>query len=114
QSQRVTIELNGRSLAYYNPNRNAWVVDADVFTIGVGAASNDIRLRGRVLSPFRQQLSVTSSNPLPLAVQRAVQVTAGGQGPDQTDDVLFTQTQSTAPQVPPAAGSGGSAPGSAP
>ncbi|MGY4494336.1 glycoside hydrolase family 3 protein [Pseudomonas sp. TE3610] len=114
QTQRVTIELNGRSLAYYNPNRNAWVVDADVFNIAVGGASNDARLRTRVLSPFRQQLSVSNSNPLPQSVQRAVRATATGTGPDQTDDVVFTQTVSQAPQVPPGAGSGGGAPGSTP
>ncbi|WP_455922592.1 glycoside hydrolase family 3 protein [Pseudomonas putida] len=76
QTRRITIELNGRSLAYYNPTRNAWVVDSDVFNIGVGAASDDIRLRTRVLSPFRQQLAVGSSNPLPPSVQRAAQVSA--------------------------------------
>ncbi len=100
QTRRVTIELNGRSLAYYNPNRNAWVVDADVFNIGVGAASDDIRLRTRVLSPFRQQLAVGNSNPLSPSVQRATQVSARqlrmGAADDQASgDELDTQEVST-------------------
>ena len=76
QTRRVTIELNGRSLAYYNPNRNTWVVDADVFNIGVGAASDDIRLNARLVNPYPQQLSVANSNPLPRSVQQATQVSA--------------------------------------
>lgn len=76
QSRRVTIELNGRSLAYYNPTRSTWVIDADTFNISVGSASNDIRLRARLVSPYRQQLSVTNSNPLPRSVQQAAQVSA--------------------------------------
>lgn len=86
QTRRVTIELNGRSLAYYNPARSTWVVDADVFNIGVGSASDDIRLRSRVVSLYRQQLSVTNSNPLPRSVQQAAQVSARQLRMSATDD----------------------------
>lgn len=100
QTRRVTIELNGRSLAYYNPNRSAWVIDSDVFNIAVGAASDDIRLRARLLSPFPQQLSVTTSNPLPPSVQRAAQVSArelrmSGYDDQASGDDLDTQESST-------------------
>jgi beta-glucosidase len=75
ESRRVTVQLNGRALAYYQPRERAWVVDDDVFTVSVGASSEDIRLRSRVFSPFRHELPVTSSNPLAPDVVEVVETT---------------------------------------
>ncbi|WP_256353136.1 fibronectin type III-like domain-contianing protein, partial [Pseudomonas sp. IPO3779] len=65
ESKRVTIELNDRSLAYFDVASKQWVVDADSFNLSVGASSQDIRLNARLVNPFRQELSTTTSNPLP-------------------------------------------------
>ncbi|WP_047573321.1 beta-glucosidase [Pseudomonas syringae] len=65
ESKHVTIELNDRSLAYYDVTSKQWVVDADSFNLSVGASSQDIRLNARLVNPFRQELSTTTSNPLP-------------------------------------------------
>lgn len=75
QSRRVTVQLNGRALAYYQPREQAWVVDDDIFTVSVGASSEDVRLSTRLYSPFRQELSTSSSNPLAPATVRAIEVT---------------------------------------
>ncbi len=65
ESKRVTIELNDRSLAYFDEKSKQWVVDADSFNLSVGSASDDIRLNAKLTNSFRQQLSTTTSNPLP-------------------------------------------------
>jgi beta-glucosidase len=67
EKRRVTIELNDRSLAYYDVDSKQWVVDADTFNLSLGASSQDIRLQGKLVNPFRQELSTTTSNPLPRA-----------------------------------------------
>lgn len=64
QTRRVTVELNGRALAYYEPGDRAWIVDDDIFRISVGSSSQDIQLTAQLVSPFRQQLPILSSNPL--------------------------------------------------
>lgn len=65
ESKRVTIELNDRSLAYFDEKSKQWIVDADSFNLSVGASSQDIRLNAKVTNSFRQELSTTTSNPLP-------------------------------------------------
>ena len=65
ESKRVTIELNDRSLAYFDEKSKQWIVDADTFNLSVGASSQDIRLNARLTNSFRQELSTTTSNPLP-------------------------------------------------
>ena len=65
ESKRVTIELNDRSLAYFDEKSKQWVVDADSFNLSVGSASDDIRLNAKLTNSFRQQLSTSTSNPLP-------------------------------------------------
>jgi beta-glucosidase len=75
QTRRVTIQLNGRSLAYYQPRERAWVIDADRFDLSVGASSQDIRLNSRVYNLFRRELPVTRSNPLANDALRATVVT---------------------------------------
>jgi beta-glucosidase len=48
EEKSVSIELDSRAFAYYNPNLGDWHVEAGEFEILVGAASQDIRLTGRV------------------------------------------------------------------
>ena len=74
ETRRVTIELNDRSLAYFDEKSKQWVVDADTFNISLGAASDDIRLKAKVVNPFRQELSTTTSNPLPRSALKSTQV----------------------------------------
>lgn len=75
ETRHVTIELNDRSLAYYDDTSKQWVVDADTFNIGVGAASDDIRLNAKLVNSFRQELSTTTSNPLPRSALNSVKAT---------------------------------------
>lgn len=72
ETQRVTVYLNQRSLAYYDTSRSAWVSDAAPFEILVGASSQDIRLRGQLLNITQHVTSTTTSNPL--ALPQAVRV----------------------------------------
>jgi beta-glucosidase len=71
----VTIELNDRSLAYFDVDSKQWVIDADTFNISLGASSQDIRLQGKVVNQFRQELSTTTSNPLPRSALNSTKVT---------------------------------------
>ena len=75
ESKRVTIELNDRSLAYFDTKSNQWVVDADSFNIALGSSSQDIRLNAKLVNPFRRELSTTTSNPLPRSALNSTQVT---------------------------------------
>jgi beta-glucosidase len=43
-SERVSIELNQRAFAYWSTRRQAWVVEAGDFEIGVGSHSRDLAL----------------------------------------------------------------------
>lgn len=75
ESKRVTIELNDRSLAYFDTKSNQWVVDADTFNIALGSSSQDIRLNAKLVNPFRQELSTSTSNPLPRSALNSTLVT---------------------------------------
>jgi beta-glucosidase len=46
ESRTVRFELDHRALAFYDASRAAWHVEAGEFEVLVGAASDDIRLRG--------------------------------------------------------------------
>ncbi|KPY99910.1 Beta-glucosidase [Pseudomonas syringae pv. atrofaciens] len=74
ESKRVTIELNDRSLAYFDEKSKQWVVDADTFNISLGSSSQDIRLNAKLVNSFRQELSTTTSNPLPRSALNSVLV----------------------------------------
>lgn len=65
ETQRVTVYLDQRSLAYYDAARNAWVTEPGAFDILVGASSQDIRLRGQLFNLFRSVTNTRVSNPLP-------------------------------------------------
>ncbi|MGH7995559.1 MAG: glycoside hydrolase family 3 C-terminal domain-containing protein [Opitutaceae bacterium] len=51
ESRVISIPLDWRSFAYYNPGRHAWTAQADEFRILVGASSRDIRVSGRYRLP---------------------------------------------------------------
>ncbi|WP_206208086.1 fibronectin type III-like domain-contianing protein, partial [Pseudomonas viridiflava] len=74
ERKRVNIELNDRSLAYFDTKTNQWVVDADTFNLSLGASSQDIRLNAKLTNSFRQELSTTTSNPLPRSALNSVNV----------------------------------------
>jgi beta-glucosidase len=76
ESRHVTIELNDRSLAYFDVPSKQWVIDADTFNLSLGASSQDIRLQGKLVNQFRQELSTTTSNPLPRSALNATKVTS--------------------------------------
>ncbi|MEJ2667570.1 MAG: glycoside hydrolase family 3 C-terminal domain-containing protein [Deinococcales bacterium] len=48
ETQRVTLRLDMRSFAYYDPTHRRWVAEAGDFELLVGASSTDIRLRARI------------------------------------------------------------------
>ncbi|TDV61349.1 glycoside hydrolase family 3 protein [Pseudomonas sp. LP_7_YM] len=75
ETRHVTIELNDRSLAYFDEASKQWVIDADTFNISLGAASDDIRLNAKLVNSFRQELSTTTSNPLPRSALNSTKVT---------------------------------------
>ncbi len=74
QSKRVTIPLDARSLAYYVQNTDTWNVDASKFTIRVGGSSDELPLKDVLTATAPQKLGTNTSNPLPLPVRQAVQV----------------------------------------
>jgi beta-glucosidase len=43
ETKTVTIPLNSRALAYYDPKRSAWVTDSGDYRVLIGASSRDIR-----------------------------------------------------------------------
>jgi beta-glucosidase len=75
ETRHVTIELNDRSLAYFDVASKHWVIDADTFNVSLGASSQDIRLQGKLVNQFRQELSTTTSNPLPRSALNSTKVT---------------------------------------
>ena len=47
ESKIVTFKLTPRALSYYDPYEKAWMAEAGIFEVHVGASSRDIRLRGK-------------------------------------------------------------------
>ena len=64
ESKKITINLDRRSLAYYDVSAHAWDVARGVYRILVGSSSQDIGLQGAVLNVFPAQLSVLESKPV--------------------------------------------------
>ena len=52
---KVSIELNSRAFAFYNPDIKDWYVESGIFEILVGASSRDIRLAATVQVVSTQQ-----------------------------------------------------------
>ena len=46
RTKTIHVPLNGRSFAYYSPEKKGWVAEAGEFGILVGASSRDSRLTG--------------------------------------------------------------------
>jgi beta-glucosidase len=65
ESRKVRINLDRRSLAYYDVLAHAWNVARGVYRILVGSSSQDIRLHGVVVNLFPSSLSVLESSPVP-------------------------------------------------
>ena len=45
QTKTVTFTLSERDFAYFDSNRNAWVVDSDVFTLEIGSSSRSLEIQ---------------------------------------------------------------------
>ena len=43
ESETVTLKLDPRALASYDPEASAWVAEAGIYTVNIGASSSDIR-----------------------------------------------------------------------
>jgi beta-glucosidase len=65
ESRKVSINLDKRSLAYYDVNAQAWDVARGSYTILVGSSSQDIRLNGSIVNPIASSVSVSTSSPVP-------------------------------------------------
>nr|WP_199671377.1 glycoside hydrolase family 3 C-terminal domain-containing protein [Salinisphaera sp. Q1T1-3] len=76
ESKRVTMPLNGRSLAYYVDRTDSWDIDKGRYEVRVGGASNDLPVSATLTVPRAVRLTTRDSNPLPLPLQKAVQVSA--------------------------------------
>jgi beta-glucosidase len=46
EKKTVSIALDRRAFAFYDPARTGWVAEADNFMLQVGSSSRDIRLQG--------------------------------------------------------------------
>lgn len=77
EAREMTLTLNGRAFAYFDPITFNWIVDPGRYRILVGGASDDLTLRANVRALFRQELPTNTSNPLSTAMRAAVQVEAG-------------------------------------
>jgi beta-glucosidase len=76
ESKRVTIPMDARSLSYYVQNTDSWVVDKSNYTIRVGGSSDALPLTQVLKATTAQTLPTSTSNPLPLPMRQAVQVSA--------------------------------------
>jgi beta-glucosidase len=76
ESKTVTIPIDSRALAYYVQSTDSWDVDAGKFKILVGTDSENLSAQQTLTTLLPQQLTTRDSNPLPLPVQKAVQVSA--------------------------------------
>jgi beta-glucosidase len=47
EKQTVTIPLNQRAFAFYDPAKPGWVAEAGDYQIQIGSSSRDLRLEGR-------------------------------------------------------------------
>ncbi|MBH3441688.1 beta-glucosidase [Pseudomonas luteola] len=76
QSKQVTVQLDARSLAYFDVNTWNWLADAGRYMISVGDSSDNLPLEGMLTNLYQQSLPTNTSNPLPPKMQKAVQVDA--------------------------------------
>lgn len=76
ESKTVSIPLDARSLSYYQQSTDSWIVDAGKYQILVGGSSDALPLKQTLSVLYAEALPTNTSNPLPLPVQKAVQVKA--------------------------------------
>ncbi|MFP3847900.1 glycoside hydrolase family 3 protein [Pseudomonas sp. W5-01] len=76
ESKTVSIPIDSRSLAHYVEKTDSWDVDAGKFKILVGPDSEDLPLDRTLITLFPEHLTTRDSNPLPLPLRKAVQVSA--------------------------------------
>ena len=62
ESRTVSLELDGRSFAFWDKGRNGWCVEKGDFGILVGASSADIRLEGSVRFEEGDELSAEAAD----------------------------------------------------
>ena len=55
EAKEVTIDLDRRAFAFYDPDQKGWIVEAGEFEILVGASSQDIRLRDTITLSSEQK-----------------------------------------------------------
>ncbi|PBP72012.1 glycosyl hydrolase family 3 [Pseudomonas syringae] len=76
ESKTVSVPIDSRSLAYYVDKTASWDVDAGKFKILVGADSENLTLNRTLITLYPEKLTTRDSNPLPLPLRKAVQVSA--------------------------------------
>ena len=76
ESKTVSIPVDSRSLAYYVDKTDSWDVDGGKFKILVGPDSENLPLNRTLITLFPEHLTTRDSNPLPVPLRKAVQVTA--------------------------------------
>lgn len=74
ESREVTLSLNSRAFAYFDPVTFNWVVDAGRYTVQVGGSSDALPLRGNLMALYRQEVPTNTSNPLAATTRASVQV----------------------------------------
>jgi beta-glucosidase len=76
ESKTVSIPIDSRSLAHYVEKTDSWDVDAGKFKILVGPDSENLPLDRTLITLFAEHLTTADSNPLPVPLRKAVQVSA--------------------------------------
>lgn len=74
ESKTVSLPIDSRSLAYYVDSTDSWNVDAGKFKVWVGPDSENLTQQRTLLTLMPQQLTTRDSNPLPVPLRAAVQV----------------------------------------
>jgi beta-glucosidase len=70
----VSLPVDSRSLAYFVEHTDSWDVDAGTFKVWVGPDSEHLSLHRNLVTLMPQHLTTRDSNPLPVPLRTAVQV----------------------------------------
>jgi hypothetical protein len=74
----VSINLDRRSLAYYDVKAGTWDAARGLYAILVGSSSRHIELQKPLVNLFASSLSVLTSTPVPGAKKAIPEVSSGG------------------------------------
>ncbi|VVQ01856.1 Xylan 1,4-beta-xylosidase [Pseudomonas fluorescens] len=74
ESKTVSLPIDSRSLAYFVEHSDSWDVDAGKFKVWVGPDSENLSLHRSLVTLMPQHLTTRDSNPLPVPLRAAVQV----------------------------------------